>query len=76
MKTLLVDAICGVGFPSIEIGEHAVKAGAARYKGAIHDDNYMWNRGVLLSEDEDILKQLYEGLREARSAETVIIHAD
>ena len=82
MKTLLVDAIIGVGFPSTLLSEEAVRVGMARYSGNQHVWMYEWIRERLERCEESQLQALYQGLREAREEaaekaqpESVIIHA-
>lgn len=74
MKTLLIDAIIGVGFPSLLLWAEAEKAGMASAGG--------WMRERLERCEESQLQALYQGLREAReeaaaasTPESVIIHA-
>lgn len=82
MKILLVDAICGIGFPSMLLAEEATKVGLATYTGNQHNWSWAWHRDRLLACDLDKLQALYQGLREAREEnqrpaepESVIIHA-
>lgn len=82
MKTLLIDAIVGVGFPSTLLSEEAVRVGMARYTGNQHVWGYEWLRERLERCEEPQLQALYQGLREARdeatqpkTPESVIIHA-
>ena len=75
MKLFLVDAICGIGFPSMQLALQAEMAGMAR--------DGSWIRDRLEAASEETLQALYQGLREAREEieavldepESVIIHA-
>ena len=75
MKLFLVDAICGIGFPSMQLALQAEMAGLA------HSGE--WIRDRLQACEETALQELYQGLREAREEiesvvaepESVIIHA-
>ena len=76
MKLLLVDAICGIGFPSMQLALQAEMTGMAR------DGEWMRDRLMVCREDQ--LQALYQGLREAREEaaletqpeQSVIIHAN
>jgi len=75
MKQLLIDAIVGADFPTIEIAVQAQKAGLARYTGTQHSESWAWIRSKLDEQTEEFLQTLYQGLREAREPQTVILHA-
>ena len=65
-KTLVIDAICGVGFPSTLLAEECVKAGLAVDVGNQWNPAYLWRRNRLQRCSLDQLQELYEGLCEAR----------
>lgn len=65
-QLLLVDAICGVGFPSVVLAQECESAGMAEYD--LYNRQWQWDRKVLLACSEDQLQQLYEGLVEMREA--------
>lgn len=72
MKTFLIDAIVGVGFPSALLAVEAERAGMA--------SGGEWMRERLVRCEEPQLQALYQALREAREEaaaepESVIIHA-
>ena len=65
-KTLLVDAICGVGFPSLPLAAECEKAGLAADAGNQWNPSYLWRRERLQRCSINQLQELYEGLCEAR----------
>ena len=65
-KTLLTDAVCGVGFPSRIIATECEKTGMAAFIGNQHNPNYLWRRERLMKCSVDQLQELYQGLCEAR----------
>jgi hypothetical protein len=66
-KLLLVDAVCGVGFPSVVLAQECEQAGMATYdpyeKG---DPRWQWNRRALHVCSVEQLQELYQGLCEER----------
>lgn len=69
MRTLLMDAIRGVGFPTYGIADDFEKAGLARFVGNQHNADWVWVPDKLEAMTEDRLQQVYETLRNAREAE-------
>ena len=63
MKLLMVDAICGVGFPSLLIASECAKVGLAY---PVLGFGWEWNREALMNQPEEKLGELYGALREAR----------
>lgn len=70
LKRLVVDAICGVGFPSLLLAEECEKAGLAVDVGPALTIQYVWRRERLLRCRIDQLQELYQGLCEARDENT------
>jgi hypothetical protein len=71
-KRLIIDAICGVGFPSVLIAQECERVGMATVRLG-HDQTYgevqniwYWNRKALWAVSIDDLQDLYEGLCEQR----------
>jgi hypothetical protein len=60
---LFVDAIVGVGFPSPQVAEHAVKGGLATATGTQHNESWAWTRTALDELDLPTLQDLYTGLK-------------
>lgn len=68
MKTLVIDAIVGIGFPSVLLAEECRKAGLARGQAG----NYFeWRRDQLEKIELEKLQELYTALREAREEGSV-----
>lgn len=65
-KTLLIDAICGVGFPSRLLAAECENAGLAVDVGPALTTQHVWRRERLQRCSIDQLQELYEGLCEAR----------
>lgn len=65
-KTLLIDAICGVGFPSMILAEECVKVGMAEFAGSHQAPE--WRRPALQELPIDTLQELYDGLADKRDA--------
>lgn len=66
MKTLVIDAIVGIGFPSVLLADECRKAGLASFTGNQWNDNYEWRRDQLEKIELEKLQELYTALREAR----------
>ena len=79
MKTLVIDAIVGIGFPSVLLADECRKAGLARnvpghepvYGNWVGNLNYEWGRDQLEKIDLEKLQELYTALREAREEGSV-----
>ncbi len=67
-KTLLVDAICGVGFPSMVLAQECEKVGMAEFTGNPHNPEWKWHRAALDELPVDTLQELYDGLADKREA--------
>ena len=65
-KQLLVDAICGVGFPSVFLAQECEKVGMATFTGNRHNHIWEWDRRALLAITTGALQELYDGLCEER----------
>ena len=65
LKVLIIDAICGVGFPSHLLATECEKAGMAIYSQH-HPDLYVWDRNALALSPISKLQALYQALCEAR----------
>lgn len=65
-QTLLIDAICGVGFPTLLFGTECLKAGLARNVGDQWGVEFVWDRLVLGGVDIPQLQELYDGLCDLR----------
>ena len=66
MKTLLVDAICGAGFPTYQLADAYTRTGFASFTGNQHNEAWEWNREALSKLEEYRLMFIYTQLREAR----------
>lgn len=66
MKTLVIDAICGVGFPTLSIALTAERAHLAHYVGGQNNARHEWRREKLQELDQETLQMMYEGLRTER----------
>lgn len=62
-KHLLVDAVCGVGFPSVILAGQCEQAGMARFVGGT---TWEWRRERLMKCQVIQLQELYQALCEAR----------
>lgn len=58
-KRMLVDAVCGVGFPDIETATAAEANNYAIFVGDQHNPRWVWNRDKLNSHDMSELAALY-----------------
>lgn len=65
---LLVDAICGVGFPSCVLAQECERVGMATFVGNQWNEQWLWDRKALLRLTPEVLQELYEGLCEQREA--------
>lgn len=75
MNIVLADAIKGVGFPAIEVGDEAVRGGLAECDEEIgHNDldAYTWDVEALLKLETQTLEQLYMGLKTHRRAAPIV----
>ena len=61
-KQLLIDAICGVGFPSVLLAQECERVGMADYDGNI----WVWDRKALSKLPVETLQELYQGLCDER----------
>lgn len=61
-RQLLIDAICGVGFPTILLGAECVKVGLARDTSDQWNVDFEWDRLALSAVETGALQDLYEGL--------------
>lgn len=61
---LLVDAICGVGFPSVILAQECESVGLAEYD--LYHQRFEWDRKALFHVTIEQLQELYQGLCEAR----------
>lgn len=66
MKTLVIDAIVGVGFPTLTLALSAEKSQMATYIGGQFNAKHQWNRAKLEELPLETLKTIYEGLRSER----------
>jgi hypothetical protein len=66
MKTLIIDAICGVGFPGFSIGVEAERNQLAYFSGSSGNQGWRWRRDRLEMKSLEKLQALYENLRIAR----------
>lgn len=63
MRTLLLDAIRGAGFPSAEYAAACERTGLAVFTGNQHNESWAWRAELLESWSEEKLQRLYEQLR-------------
>lgn len=68
MRTLLIDAIRGAGFPSMEYAAGCERRGLAVFAGNQHNKSWAWRDGLLESRTEKELQDLYEQLRFQRES--------
>ena len=69
MKTLVIDAIVGIDFPSVLLFDEVqllIKAGLAEFTGKQWNEKYEWRRDQLEKIELEKLQELYTALREAR----------
>ena len=66
---LLVDAICGVGFPSVVLAQECEQVGLAEYN--LYYQRYEWDRKALFHVSVEQLQELYEGLCDEREKNMV-----
>jgi len=59
-KAILVDAICGKGFRSIEFAIDMEKTGLARFTGDQWNPDWDWNKGELQKLSIEQLEALYK----------------
>jgi len=72
-KTMLIDAICGVGLGG-DYGARMVSVGLADFTGDQHEERYAWSRTALERRlDVSQLIDLYLKLRESRGDALVIL---
>ena len=66
MVDLLVDAVVGVGFPTLAIAIVAEREGMATFNGNQHNESWRWNRDKLCRVSEEKLQALYHNLKVAQ----------
>lgn len=66
---LLIEAICGVGFPSLIIAQECERVGMADLNDS--HDGWVWDRRALLNVDIEDLQELYDGLCDQREKNMV-----
>jgi hypothetical protein len=66
MADLLVDAIRGVGFPTIAIGVMAEREKMAYFVGNQHNEHWRWIDEKLRTLPEEKLQSLYHNLKVAQ----------
>ena len=71
-EQLLVDAICGVGFPSTLVAVESEKVGLARFIGNQWNECWEWIPERLIRCKIEQLQALYQGLCEARNEASVM----
>lgn len=59
---MLVDAICGAGFPSMEYAQQATSAGFARYTGNQWNPDWEWDRKQLETFNKHELQVIYDDI--------------
>lgn len=67
-RQLLIDAICGVGFPRFLLAQECEKVGLATivYSGKGDPERWEWERQMLWGCSTDQLQELYSTLCDAR----------
>lgn len=68
MKMLVIDAICGVGFPTQPLAVAVEQQGMAIFTGSKGAPSWEWNRNALAKVRDEQLQELYEALCEARES--------
>ena len=63
-QQLLIDAICGVGFPSVILAQECERVGLARFDHLLQE--WRWDRKALWKVGLEPLQELYQGLCESR----------
>ena len=58
-KAILIDAIVGAGFPSIDFATKASSVGLAHFSGNQYNESWDWHREMLEQADIDDLHDLY-----------------
>lgn len=69
-KQLVIDAIVGVGFPSVVLAQECERVGLARFSGDQWNPQWEWLRDRLAAVAVDKLQELYDGLCEQREQNT------
>jgi hypothetical protein len=64
-QMLYVDAVIGVGFPTMQVAEHAERGGLATYIGDQHNWKWAWRREALEALQLSTLIELYTSLKKA-----------
>ena len=75
MKTFLIDAIVGIGFPSTLLASECERAGLAVFTGEPYAPEWDWRREQLEKCEETQLQELYMGLREERDSQQSALDA-
>ena len=68
LSEMLVDAIMGVGLPTIGIALEAEKTFMARFTGNQHNEHWRWEESKLRALSEPQLQSLYYNLKVAQHA--------
>lgn len=65
-QQMIIDAICGVGFPSITLADQCQRVGLADFTGNQWNPDWAWDRKALWKIKIEDLQALYDGLCEQR----------
>jgi hypothetical protein len=66
-KELLIDAIVGAGFPTMEFAIQMEKSGLARFSGNQWNEDWEWRRDALNKLDNNfLLEMIYAKIKELR----------
>ncbi len=68
-KEMLIDAIVGAGFVSLEHGMLAERMGHATYTGNQHNPDFQWNRVALRQLSDEGLQEMYQKTKEYQWAQ-------
>ena len=66
MKTLIIDAIVGAGFPTVTLALTAEQGGLATYRPGFLEGTHVWLRDKLEVLSLSEVKMVYEGVRAER----------
>lgn len=67
-KELVVDAICGAGFPTHDLAERYTRHGFATFTGNQWNEAWTWNRPALNQLSLPGLQEMYQSIKEHQQA--------
>jgi hypothetical protein len=65
-KEMVIDALCGANFPTMDIANKYTRMKLARFSGNQWNEAWEWERGQLIHLEVEQLQDLYEQIKQAQ----------